>query len=153
MHFSLKIFGIAAAAMALPTLAGAQDGTGNVTPSFPSDLPGKDISPDEWQSLVRGRTVTYKIGQSIWAQEAYDPRTNSVSIRLADGTCMDGIWAHADGEYCFAWTSGEYSCFRHLRTADEIVIVPVEDGAPTGVTQTVDKVSDIPLACGPALSS
>lgn len=112
-----------------------------------------DISVAEWKKMVLGRTVTYRIGPQIWAQEAYDTGTNAVSIRLADGTCMDGTWSHTGNTFCFAWTGAETSCFRHVRDAGQILIVPMVDGEPSGTVQTVTGVSDLPLTCGPALSS
>ena len=112
-----------------------------------------DIAPEEWRDMVLGRTVTYRIGHDLWAREAYDIKSNGVAIRLADGTCMEGIWTWDEGAYCFYWSSGEISCFRHVRAGGEILIIPLVDGEPSGTVQTVDGVSDAPLACGPALVS
>ncbi len=112
-----------------------------------------DITVAEWKKMVLGRTVTYRIGPQIWAQEAYDTGTNAVSIRLADGTCMDGTWSHVGNTFCFAWIGAETSCFRHVRDAGQILVVPMVDGEPSGTVQTVMGVSDLPLTCGPALSS
>ncbi|WP_112321417.1 hypothetical protein [Oceanibium sediminis] len=139
---------LAVAVLALSTgHAAAQD--------MPNRIPesGEDIPVAEWQSMVRGRTVTYLIGGSVWAQEAYGRVGNGVSILLADGTCMEGVWEHTGQAYCFAWSGGEYSCFRHIRLDDQILIVPVLDGEPAGTVQMVKQISSIPLACGPALTS
>lgn len=118
---------------------------------LPEDV--QDIAPAEWRDMVRGRTVTYLIGGAVWAQEAYGRHGNGVSIKLADGTCMEGVWEHTGTAFCFAWTGGEYSCFRHVRVDDEILIIPVQDGEPAGTVQSVKQISDLPLACGPALTS
>ncbi|NNU81015.1 hypothetical protein HMH01_11260 [Halovulum dunhuangense] len=108
------------------------------------------IPPEEWRSMVEGRTVTYLIGEEVWARETYDRSGNGVSIRLADGTCMDGVWDFTDGAYCFTWSGGEYSCFLHLRDGAEILIVPILDGA-TGAVQTVGGITDSGPGCGPDL--
>lgn len=113
-----------------------------------------DIALDDWRDMVRGRTVTYSIGGDIWARETYDTGSDTVWIRLADGSCMEGIWTWADGVYCFDWTSGEFSCFRHVRADGQILVIPVlEDGTGIGTIQTVTQISDVPASCGPELTS
>ena len=72
------------------------------------DGSGFGIPSAEWQTMVAGRTVTYMIDGKVWAQEAYDLTTNTVAIRLIDGSCMEGTWSFKDGEYCFAWDGGEF---------------------------------------------
>ncbi|MEM9228393.1 MAG: hypothetical protein AAGB10_02205 [Pseudomonadota bacterium] len=141
------IFGISAAAVLLGGLAPiamAQDG--------PPDT-WDDISVSEWRQMVKGRTVTYRIGGQLWAHEAYDTSGNRVAIRTADGSCMEGTWSYDNGAYCFAWDAAPASCFRHVRQGSEILIVPLIDGVPSGAVQTVEGVSDIPLNCGPDLTS
>lgn len=113
-----------------------------------------DIALEDWRDMVRGRTVTYSIGGDIWARETYDTGSDTVWIRLADGSCMEGIWTWAAGVYCFDWTSGEFSCFRHVRADDQILVIPVlEDGTGIGTIQTVTQISDVPASCGPELTS
>lgn len=114
----------------------------------------KDIPIDDWREMVRGRTVTYSIGGDVWARETYDTGSDTVWIRLADGTCMDGVWTWNDGVYCYAWSSGEFSCFRHVRSQGSILVIPVlEDGTGLGTIQTVTQISDVPASCGPELTS
>ncbi len=112
-----------------------------------------DIPKAEWFDMVRGRTVIYKIGPDVWAFETYATTGNYVAIQLADGSCMDGTWEHVDGAFCFAWESREYSCFRHARDGEEILIIPVVDGVQSGTTQLVSGISDAPITCGPDLVS
>lgn len=141
----LRIASVVIALLALPALAEGTPGVETV-----SDTPKLgDIPPDEWRSMTRGRTVTYLIGTDLWAREAYSNQHNGVLIRMSDGTCLEGIWTWTDGEYCFDWSSGEFSCFRHVRTEDGIMIIPVVDGVEMGTVQTVDSVSDAPVSCGP----
>lgn len=113
----------------------------------------EEIAPAEWKRMVLGHTVTYRIGGRLWAHEAYATTGNAVEIQLFDGTCMEGVWEWADGAYCFYWSGGEDSCFRHVRADGEILVIPVGDGMPGGTIQTVAGISDLPLTCGPALSS
>lgn len=113
----------------------------------------RDIPAEEWRRMVQGRTVTYLIGGEVWAREAYTPGSDTVSIQLSDGTCMQGFWYTRDREYCFAWELGEVSCFRHVRSDGQILVIPMDGGLPAGSVQTVSGISDLGLACGPALTS
>ena len=40
-----------------------------------------------------------------------------------------------------------------LRCADEILIIETQDGVDTPMTQSMTAVTDVPLACGPAVTS
>ena len=111
------------------------------------------IPLEEWDSMVRGRTVTYRIGQEVWAQEVYAPHGNAVWIQLSDGTCMSGTWYHVRDTYCFDWDPALSSCFRHVRRDGEILIIPVVDGEPAGDIQTVAAINDLPLTCSQTYSS
>lgn len=115
--------------------------------------PLEDIAPAEWREMVDGHSVTYHIGGAFWAREAYDTASNAVVIRMADGTCLEGTWSWTDGEYCFAWRGEGTSCFRHVRSEGEILIIPMVDGAPAGDIQTVAGVTDLPVTCGSGLTS
>ena len=132
---------------ATPVLGGTDDVPSQVDPTAQS------IPQEEWRRMVRGRTVTYRIGPDLWAYERYAPRGNGVEIQLMDGTCMTGRWTYKEGAYCFNWNSELNSCFQHLRTEDEILIVPIVDGESMGAVQTVSGISDLPITCGPTLSS
>ncbi|MEM9430798.1 MAG: hypothetical protein AAGA32_15045 [Pseudomonadota bacterium] len=112
-----------------------------------------DIPKAEWINLVRGRTVIYNIGPNVWAFESYPMTGPFVSIKLADGTCMDGTWEHVDGAFCFRWENREYSCFRHARDGADILIIPVVDGVQSGTVQTVSAITDAPVGCGSDLIS
>ena len=115
--------------------------------------PAEDIPPQEWREMVVGHSVTYNIGGAFWAHEAYDPASNAVVIRMADGTCLEGTWSWSEGEYCFAWRGEGTSCFRHVRRDGEILIIPMVDGLPSGQVQTVAGVTDLPVSCGSGLAS
>lgn len=113
----------------------------------------EDIAPEEWREMVEGHSVTYNIGGAFWAREAYDPASNAVVIRMADGSCLEGTWNWTEGVYCFAWRGQGTSCFRHVRSGDKILIIPMVDGLPSGAIQTVAGVSDLPVSCGSGLTS
>lgn len=147
MRKLLALMGVLAALAMTPAAAQDSDAQADAEAGL------VDIGPDEWRAMVMGRTVTYRIGGEIWAQEAYDTVSDAVAIRLADGTCMHGVWDWQDGVFCFAWSGGERSCFRHVRAQDRILVIPVQDGFAGGTIQTVSAIGDLPLACGPALSS
>lgn len=123
-------------------------------PSMAEEAGGlEDIAPDEWREIVGGRSVTYHIGGVFWAREAYDPGSDAVVIRMADGSCLEGTWSWRGGEYCFAWRAEGTSCFRHVRNDGEILIIPVVDSLPTGDIQTVADIGDAPVNCGSGLTS
>ena len=112
-----------------------------------------DIPVAEWTEMAMGRTLTYRIDGEFWALERYHPGGNRVTLQIADGTCLEGVWDFEAPHYCFHWERDGTACFRHTRLDDQIVIIQTEDGVDTGLLQTMTAVSDIPLACGPAVTS
>ena len=112
-----------------------------------------DIPEEEWTAMAMGRTLTYRINGTFWALEHYYPGTDRVTLQLYDGTCMEGRWDHVAPLYCFYWEGQDPSCFRHVRLEDEIFIVESQNGADTPLTQEMTDVTDIPLSCGPAVTS
>ena len=112
-----------------------------------------DIPIEEWTGMAMGRTLTYRIDGEFWALERYHPGGNRVTLQIFDGTCLEGVWDYAEPHYCFHWEQDGTACFRHTRLDDQIVIIQTEDGIDTGLLQTMTAVSDIPLTCGPAVTS
>jgi hypothetical protein len=112
-----------------------------------------NIPVEEWIAMASGRTLTYRINGEFWALEHYYPGTNRVTLQLYDGTCMQGTWDYSDPLYCFHWQGQGTSCFRHARIGDEILIIETQDGADTPMTQSMTAVTDVPLSCGPAVTS
>lgn len=112
-----------------------------------------DIPVQEWTAMAMGRTLTYRIEGDLWAFEHYYPGTDRVTLQLYDGTCMEGRWAYAAPLYCFYWEGQDGSCFRHVRLGEEIIIIENHDGVDTPMTQAMTAVTDMPLACGPAVVS
>ncbi len=132
-------------AMAAPVLAGNAEAPGEVSTG--------DIGFEEWRAMSAGKTLTYRIDGAFWALERYAPTGNRVMLQLNTGECLEGTWAYEDGTFCYAWDSGEQSCFRHTRMAGEIYVIHMENGEPTGGIQTMSHVSDLPLSCEPAAIS
>lgn len=112
-----------------------------------------DIPVAEWIEMAMGRTLTYRIDGALWAFERYYPGSNRVTLQLYDGTCMDGTWDYDPPLYCFHWDGSGTACFRHARVDGEIVIIESQDGTDTPLLQTMTSVSDLPLQCGPAVTS
>jgi hypothetical protein len=125
---------------------------GAVTPQDGTTI-GQDIPVEEWRAMAMGRTLTYRIDGAIWALEYYYPGTNRVTLQSTGGECMQGTWEYVAPLYCFNWDIEGTSCFRHLRLGNEIVIVVMQDGIETGSLQTMTGASDVPLYCGPAVTS
>jgi hypothetical protein len=119
----------------------------------PGDAPAVNIPVAEWTAMASGRTLTYRINGALWALEHYYPGTDRVTLQLYDGSCMQGTWDYSDPLYCFHWDGEGTSCFRHVREGARIVIIEARDGADTPMTQEMTGVSDIPLQCGPAVTS
>jgi hypothetical protein len=128
-------------------------------------LPGAALSPaekvatarniplEEWTGMAMGRTLTYRIDGEFWALEHYYPGTDRVTLQLYDGTCLQGTWDYTAPHYCFHWEGEGTACFRHARLDDEIIIIETQDGADTLMLQSMTAVTDVPLACGPAVTS
>jgi hypothetical protein len=113
----------------------------------------ENIPVEEWKAMAMGRTLTYRINGELWAFEHYHPGTNRVTLQLYDGSCLQGTWEYAEPLYCFNWEGQGTSCFRHARVDGGIVIVETQDGQDTPLTQDMSGVSDLPLTCGPAVTS
>ena len=112
-----------------------------------------DIPVEEWSAMAMGQTLTYRINGTFWALEHYYPGTDRVTLQLYDGTCMQGRWDYVEPLYCFYWEGQDTSCFRHARIDGEILIIESRDGMDTAMTQSMTAVTDIPLTCGPAVTS
>ncbi len=112
-----------------------------------------DIAVEDWRAMAMGRTLTYRINGEFWALEHYFPGTNRVPLQLFDGTCLNGTWDYSKPLYCFHWEEQGTSCFRHARLGEEILIIESHDGEDLPMTQSMTAVTDIPLACGPAVVS
>lgn len=112
-----------------------------------------NIPVEEWRSMADGRTLTYKINGEFWAMEHYTPGTNQVTLQVNDGSCMQGTWDYHAPLYCFYWEEQQPACFRHARLGNQILIIETQNGQDTPMLQMMTGVSDIPLACGPAVTS
>ncbi len=112
-----------------------------------------EISFTEWQSMTAGKTVVYEIDGQTYGYEHYNPTTNSVRIRLDDGTCIDGTWFMDNSAFCFDWQDGPLNCFHHKRLGDRIYVIGLDAGQETSDIQKVSRIVAMPVACGPALLS
>lgn len=134
------------AALLCPALTAAQTAHDRVAAA-------EDIPVEEWREMAEGRTLTYEIGGELWAMERYRPGSNEVRLQFHDGSCIEGTWEYTAPLYCFHWEGEGTSCFRHARLGDEILIIETENGIETGAVQVMTGVSNVPLACGPAVTS
>ncbi len=112
-----------------------------------------NIPVEEWTAMAMGHTLTYRINGTFWALEHYYPDTDRVTLQLYDGSCMEGRWDYSEPLFCFYWEGQDPSCFRHARLDGEILIIESQNGADTMMTQSMSDVTDVPLACGPAVTS
>ena len=111
-----------------------------------------DIPPEEWRELALGRTLTYRIDGNFFAIERYSRTGNFVEHQLANGECLAGTWNHQGNAYCFNWDSGNPACFRHTRHGGRIIIIQLENGVDTELTQEMTAIGDAPLSCSQNLS-
>ncbi len=111
-----------------------------------------EISFSEWRDLTAGKTVVYQIDGETYGFERYTA-PGKVSIRLTDGTCIDGTWYMDQNSFCFDWQDGPLNCFHHKRLDSEIYVIGLDNGVETADIQKVSRIANIPLACGPALLS
>lgn len=129
----------------LPLAANAQ--------SLPERLAkAPDITVEDWRSLTAGKTVVYEIDGEVYGYEFYRGNGN-VTIRLQDGSCLDGTWFMQQTAFCFDWQDGTLNCFNHKRLDGSIYVVGLNNGVETLDIQRVSRIANIPLACGPALLS
>lgn len=111
-----------------------------------------NISFEEWRDLTKGNTVVYEVDGEIIGYESYLGNGN-VTIRLDDGSCIDGTWYMEQAAFCFDWEDGPLNCFHHKRLKGAIYVVGLDDGFETLDIQKVSRIANIPVACGPALLS
>ncbi len=121
--------------------------------SLPEMLSGAaNISFEDWQAMTDGKTVVYEIGGKTYGYESYREKRH-VTIRLDDGSCLDGTWFMDQAAFCFDWQGGPLNCFHHKRLNGEIYVIGLDNGVETGDIQKVSRIANIPVACGPALLS
>lgn len=123
-----------------------------VVPSYAADEVPIDIPPGEWKELALGRTLVYMIDGELFAYERYPKTGNQVELQLATGECLSGTWSHSDNAYCFDWGAATPACFRHVRVADQIMIIQQENGEDTDAMQQMVGATDAPLLCGQQMS-
>ena len=111
-----------------------------------------NISFAEWRDLTAGKTVVYQIDGETYGFERY-VSPGMVTIRLTDGTCIDGAWYMDQANFCFDWQDGPLNCFHHKRLDGDIYVIGLDNGVETADIQQVSRIANIPLACGPALLS
>lgn len=138
----------------LPAAGQDADAAGDKTAQPPSDLIAgmTDIPVEEWRAMAMGKTLVYQVGPDLFALERYPLAGNRVELQLNTGECYSGVWDHQGHTYCFYWDADRPACFRHMRRDEEIVIVELDDGAPTDRTQTMTQITDASLACGQHMS-
>jgi len=112
-----------------------------------------NIPAEEWRALTAGKTVVYEIDGEVFGFEAYRANSNDVTIRLADGQCVDGQWFMDQKAFCFIWEGGVLNCFNHKKLDDTIYVIGLVNGEETNDIQKVLEIAPIPVACGPALLS
>ena len=111
-----------------------------------------EISFADWKDMTAGKTVVYEIDGETFGYETYRGGGN-VTIRLDDGSCIDGTWFMQQNQFCFNWQDGPLNCFHHKRLDGTIYVIGLDGGVETDDIQRVSRIARIPLACGPALLS
>ena len=135
---------VALLAAPLSALAGAED----AEPTRDQlAAEGRDLSPEEWQALVGGRTVWYRISGEVWGREGYRGAPGQVTFQFPDGECLEASWTYSEPWFCFdfgeALGGGPPHCFRHLRHGDRLWAL-----SRTGEPQSIDRIDATPLTCG-----
>ncbi|WP_339947419.1 hypothetical protein [uncultured Albimonas sp.] len=132
-----------AAACAAPAFAGAADAP--TREQLASE--GRDLSPEEWQALVGGRTVWYRISGEVWGRESYRAEPGRVTFQFPDGECLEASWSYVEPWFCFdfgeALGGGPPHCFRHIRHAETLWAL-----SRSGEPQSIDRIDSTPLTCG-----
>jgi len=111
------------------------------------------IPAEEWRALTAGKTVVYEIDGEVFGYESYRTNSNQITMRLADGLCINGQWFMDQNAFCFNWEDGPLNCFNHKRLDSTVYVIGLENGVETDDIQRVLRIAPIPVACGPALLS
>ncbi len=112
---------------------------------------GELIDGAEWDAITAGKTITYAIGGFDTYVEQYDPNSNTIWGEYIDGTCFEGYWQEIGASLCFFWEGIEPVCSQQVRYNDEIIVMMTKDDMPTYSMQTITKITNIPVSCGPDL--
>ncbi len=146
LRYAIHLFVLLTGALPAMTPLAAQ--------TLPVPLAGAEEIPfEEWSAMSAGRTLVYRIDGEVWALEYYYPGTNRVALQLNDGKCLQGTWDYSAPYYCFHWEAQGTACFRHTRRDGEILVMESGSGNGTAAVQHMSAVTDIPLSCGPDLTS
>ncbi len=142
---------LALSAILAPLPVGAQNSGLPDPGSISRVLNATDISPEVWQQMTAGRTVTYLRNGTLFGTEHYHPNSNRAAFRHADGTCLDGTWAFTQGLFCFYWEDLLPACFHHRQDGRGIIVIAAEaDGDFNfGNVQDVSEITDVPIVCQP----
>lgn len=111
-----------------------------------------DISVENWRAMTAGKTVVYQIDGETYGYETYRGDGN-VTIRLENGTCVDGTWFMQQAAFCFDWEDIALNCFHHKKLDGVVYVIGLDNGVETDDIQKVSRIANIPVACGPALLS
>jgi len=159
-HFIATLWGmfrntllpVLALCVALPALPIQAQNSGLPDPgSISRVLSATDISPEVWQQMTAGRTVTYMRNGTLFGTEHYHPNSNRAAFRHADGTCLDGTWAFTQGLFCFYWEDLLPACFHHRQDGRGIIVIAADETGDFnfGNVQDVSEITDTPIVCQP----
>lgn len=86
----------------------------------------------EFEAFVKGRTLTFSVGDEAYGIERYLPGRRVIWSFL-DGRCEDGIWYEDDGAICFdyAFTDAP-QCWALYPEGDGLRAVFLNDPAQSG---------------------
>ena len=102
------------------------------------------ISLREWKALTSGKTIYYHLNGTYQGKEYYLPDDAFLVFMTPDGQCVEGVWAYADGRYCFSY-GANFQCFDHLRRGSRL-FSRADTGGPE---QEIKRIVDEPLSCSP----
>ncbi len=100
------------------------------------------IGDREWRTLTEGKTVYYQKDGKPLGREYYTPGQNFLTFEAPDGHCIDGVWAFADGQFCF-WYGDSFQCYAHIRRNGKIFTLSDTSNSE----QQVERIVDEPLTC------
>lgn len=105
------------------------------------------IPEDAWRALVIGKTVHYMSEGRSYGREYFSTEGDRTVFRGENGFCEEGIWAHADGLYCYAY-GGDAHCFTQVMRGEQVVVITADPKGEPGDEQIVEKITEgAPLTC------
>ena len=110
------------------------------------------ISPEAFDALSQGKTLSYAIDGKVYGTEVYKPG-HKVIFAFTDEECREGSWYARGNEVCFIYEDpNDPQCWLYFQRGDGLYAQFTADGPDSPLSQVEE--SSEPLACmGPKIGA